>query len=286
MKIRKVINNNVVYSEELGEPVILIGRGIGFGKKLGDNIPDSAIDQIFRADSQANFSSIINQIGSIPDAHYAIGKEVINEAHRSIGGKFNPTIFLTLTDHISFAIERFEKKQFFSNPILWEIKQYYPQEFEVGKFAVELIKTNLGIQFDENEAGFIAMHIASARYDAEFPDFLKSTKLLDQVIEHIQSFFNCKIDNDAFHFQRFVVHIRFLMSRIIKRDQWDDSIPEDEYGKLISDLYPREYLCSQEIAEMVKSQLDHKMTDTELGYMTIHIRNMILKNKLDRKENL
>ncbi len=279
MKIRKIINNNVVYSEELGEPVILIGRGIGFAKKVGDNIPEGAIDQVFRANSQVNFSSIINQLGSIPDKHYAIGREVITEAHRLIGGKFNPTLFLTLTDHISFAIERYDKMQLFSNPILWEIKQYYPQEFEVGKFAVELIKTNLGIQFDENEAGFIAMHIASARYDSEFPDFLKSTTLLDQIIEHIQSFFNCRIDNDAFHFQRFVVHIRFLMSRIMKGGQWDDGIPEDEYGKMISELYPREYLCSQEIAKMVQSQLGHRMTDTELGYMTVHIRNMILKNK-------
>jgi len=285
VKIRKIINNNVVYSEDRGEPVILIGRGIGFAKKVGDNIPEGVIDQIFRADSQVKFSSIINQLENLPDKHYVIGQEVINEAKHLIGGKFNPSIFLTLTDHISFAIERHEQNQFFSNPILWEIKQYYPQEFQVGKFAVELIKTELGVQFDENEAGFIAMHVASARYDSEFPDFLKSTTLLDQIIEHVQSFFECKIDNDAFHFQRFVVHIRFLMSRIMKGDQWDDGIPEDEYGKIISDLYPQEYLCSEEIANMVRSQLAHKMTDTELGYMTIHIRNMILKNKLDKKED-
>ncbi len=65
MRIRKIINNNVVYSEEKGKPVILIGKGIGFAKKVGDHIPEQAIDQIFLPDSQVKFSSIIKVVSSI-----------------------------------------------------------------------------------------------------------------------------------------------------------------------------------------------------------------------------
>jgi len=285
MRIRKIINNNVVYSEEKGKPVILIGKGIGFAKKVGDHIPEQAIDQIFLPDSQVKFSSIINQLGNIQDTHYAIGQEVISEAKRSIGSKLNPSIFLTLTDHISFAIQRYNQKQLFSNPILWEIKQYYPQEFEVGKFAIALIKSQLGIEFDENEAGFIAMHIACSRYDYEYPDLIKSTALLDEIIEFVQSFFNRRIDVNAFHFQRFVVHLRFLITRIMKGDQWDNAPLEDEYGRVICDLYPNEYDCCKEISKIVQSQLNHVMTETELGYMTVHIHNMIIRSNPDKKEN-
>jgi len=43
MLISKILNNNVVISEENQEEVILMGRGLAFGRKVGQEIPDELI---------------------------------------------------------------------------------------------------------------------------------------------------------------------------------------------------------------------------------------------------
>ena len=43
MLISKILNNNVVISEEDQEEVILMGRGLAFGRKVRQEIPDELI---------------------------------------------------------------------------------------------------------------------------------------------------------------------------------------------------------------------------------------------------
>ena len=48
MKIHKVLNNNVaVVFDEKGREKIVIGRGICFKKKAGENVKEKEIDKIF-----------------------------------------------------------------------------------------------------------------------------------------------------------------------------------------------------------------------------------------------
>ena len=45
MIISKVLNNNVVISEENHQEVVLMGRGLACGCKAGDDIQDNLIDK-------------------------------------------------------------------------------------------------------------------------------------------------------------------------------------------------------------------------------------------------
>ena len=69
--------------------------------------------------------------------------------------KLNQSIYVTLTDHISFAISRCKKGIHLENALLWEIKRFYPQEFELGRYAVELVKKRLDVEMPEDEAGLL-----------------------------------------------------------------------------------------------------------------------------------
>ena len=47
MQIIKVINNNVISSEDdKGKEIIVMGKGIGFGKKAGEEIDETKIESI------------------------------------------------------------------------------------------------------------------------------------------------------------------------------------------------------------------------------------------------
>ena len=48
MQIIKVINNNVISSEDdKGKEIVVMGKGIGFGKKAGEEIDETKIEKVF-----------------------------------------------------------------------------------------------------------------------------------------------------------------------------------------------------------------------------------------------
>lgn len=48
-------------------------------------------------------------------------------------GKLQESLYITLTDHCHFAIERQKKGIALRNVLLWEIKRLYPKEFALGQ---------------------------------------------------------------------------------------------------------------------------------------------------------
>ena len=62
MKIKKVLNNNVVIAQNANEETILMGLGLGFGKKAGEVVEDKKIEKIFAlkvTSEQQNFSELL-----------------------------------------------------------------------------------------------------------------------------------------------------------------------------------------------------------------------------------
>lgn len=45
MKIKKIFNNNVVLSEMKEQEIIVMGRGLAFGKKVDDELDVNKIDK-------------------------------------------------------------------------------------------------------------------------------------------------------------------------------------------------------------------------------------------------
>lgn len=45
------------------------------------------------------------------------------------------SIYFTLSDHLNFAVERAKKNINITNRVYWEIKNYYSEEFRIGKYA-------------------------------------------------------------------------------------------------------------------------------------------------------
>ena len=123
MKIVKVINNNVVSSVDDKEcELIILGRGIGFQKNSGDEIEEDRIEKVFQLSSAANsqFESLVKEI---PYEYIKYTDEIVKEAAEVIGRSLNRNIYITLTDHLHFAVERYRKNIVFQNALLWEIKK-------------------------------------------------------------------------------------------------------------------------------------------------------------------
>lgn len=271
--IEKVINNNIISAyEKSGAEVIVMGRGIGFKKKQGEVVPADQISKIFRIKSRTLTEQFKGLLANMPLERVRISDEIISHAKDHLKLKLNQSIYVTLTDHINFAIERVSQGIEPQNALLWEIKRFYPQEFQLGIYALELIHDRLGILLPEDEAGFIALHFVNAEYGTDIRDAVKFPDQMQAIVDIVERDLGILLDESSLHYERFMTHIKFLIQRIYRKELL--SSEDRELSLLMQRKYPREYQCSVKVAEYIMQATGSRLSEEEIMYLSVHIRRV------------
>lgn len=271
--IEKVINNNIISAyEKSGAEVIVMGRGIGFKKKQGEMVPADQISKIFRIKSRTLSEQFKELLANMPLERVRISDEIISHAKDHLKLKLNQSIYVTLTDHINFAIERVSQGIEPQNALLWEIKRFYPQEFQLGIYALELIQDRLDILLPEDEAGFIALHFVNAEYGTDIRDAVKFPDQMQAIVDIVERDLGILLDESSLHYERFMTHIKFLIQRIYRKELL--SSEDRELFLLIQRKYPREYQCSLKVAEYIMQATGSRLSEEEIMYLSVHIRRV------------
>lgn len=277
--IEKVINNNIISAyEKSGAEVIVMGRGIGFKKKQGEVVPADQISKIFRIKSRTLTEQFKELLANMPLERVRISDEIISHAKDHLKLKLNQSIYVTLTDHINFAIERVSQGIEPQNALLWEIKRFYPQEFQLGIYALELIHDRLGILLPEDEAGFIALHFVNAEYGTDIRDAVKFPDQMQAIVDIVERDLGILLDESSLHYERFVTHIKFLIQRIYRKELL--SSEDRELSLMMRRKYPREYECSVKVAEYIMQATGSRLSEEEIMYLSVHIRRVSTIEKL------
>ena len=271
--IEKVINNNIISAyEKSGAEVIVMGRGIGFKKKQGEVVPADQISKIFRIKSRTLTEQFKELLANMPLERVRISDEIISHAKDHLKLKLNQSIYVTLTDHINFAIEKVSQGIEPQNALLWEIKRFYPQEFQLGIYALELIQDRLGILLPEDEAGFIALHFVNAEYGTDIRDAVKFPDQMQAIVDIVEHDLGILLDESSLHYERFVTHIKFLIQRIYRKELL--SSEDRELSLMMQRKYPREYECSVKVAEYIMQATGSRLSEEEIMYLSVHIRRV------------
>ena len=271
--IEKVINNNIISAyEKSGAEVIVMGRGIGFKKKQGEVVPADQISKIFRIKSRTLTEQFKELLANMPLERVRISDEIISHAKNHLKLKLNQSIYVTLTDHINFAIERVSQGIEPQNALLWEIKRFYPQEFQLGIYALELIQDRLDILLPEDEAGFIALHFVNAEYGTDIRDAVKFPDQMQAIVDIVERDLGILLDESSLHYERFMTHIKFLIQRIYRKELL--SSEDRELSLLMQRKYPREYQCSLKVAEYIMQATGSRLSEEEIMYLSVHIRRV------------
>ena len=271
--IEKVINNNIISAyEKSGAEVIVMGRGIGFKKKQGEVVPADQISKIFRIKSRTLTEQFKELLANMPLERVRISDEIISHAKDHLKLKLNQSIYVTLTDHINFAIERVSQGIEPQNALLWEIKRFYPQEFQLGIYALELIHDRLGILLPEDEAGFIALHFVNAEYGTDIRDAVKFPDQMQAIVDIVERDLGILLDESSLHYERFMTHVKFLIQRIYRKELL--SSEDRELSLLMQRKYPREYQCSVKVAEYIMQATGSRLSEKEIMYLSVHIRRV------------
>lgn len=284
MKIKKILNNNVVISEnEYSEEVIVMGRGIAFQKQIGDLLLEESIDKVFVSDSTKEtleIEKLITQAG--PDI-IEIAKEIILLAEERIGHEYSEKAYLSLTDHLFYATERMKEGISIPNPLIVEIKKFYSQEYAIGVTGCQMVRDRLNIDFQDDEAGFIALHLANHIANTENMTLtIESTEIMRDILRIISRYFGIVFDEDSLSYQRMMTHIQYFAQRILKDEIQEE--PDEFLYALIQGKYPAAFNCSLKIREYLETSKSITVQDAEVIYLVIHIHRVIEQHKKENKE--
>lgn len=278
MNVERIINNNVVSALDLkGREVIVMGKGIGFHAKKGKEIDQTMIEKVFRLESQTAFDKFKQLIENLPIEHIQVSNEIITYANKVLKRELNPNIYITLTDHISFAIERFRKGMEFENPLLWDVQNLYRKEYLIGEYSVALIDKRIGIRLPVDEAASIALHIVNAEYNTVMRETVNITKIIPGIVKVVKDTFLMKLEEQSIPYERFVSYLKSLARRILKQEQLDHI--DEQFCEMVEKLYPNEFQCGVKIAEILKTHFQQSIAVDELAMLTIQIRRIVLGNQ-------
>ena len=273
MKIARIINNNVVSTTDSeGAEIVAMGRGIGFRAKEGDSIDPNKVEKIFRLESQNSMDQFKELLAKLPMEHIEVSVEIISYAKKVMNRSLNPNVYVTLTDHIDFAIKRCKRQMMFPNPLLREIRNFYREEYLIGEYAIALIERKLGIKFPPDEAASIALHIVNAEFGSPMGETIRLTNLMQQILQLVQETFALEYDKDSLNYERFTTHLRFLAQQVISGELQKED--EEELQQVLLRLCPEEFSCSQKIAQMIQLQHGHRISGAEICDLALHIRRI------------
>ena len=271
MKVLKVINNNIIMADLNGDEAIVMGRGLGFKKKTGDEVLEEFVEKVFKLDNPKINDKVKELLEDISQEVFFITQDIVTYAEKTLDKKLDKLVYVLLTDHISLALNRAKENISLPNPMLWEIKNIYRDEYKVGIKALEIIKKETNIMLEEDEAAFIALHIVNASLGEEIYNTMNITLLTRDILKIIKLHFKLEFDENSLTYIRLVTHLKFFSQRIFKRELFGES---DDLFDIVSVKYKEAYACVAKIKKYIKKQFNYDCTNQELTYLILHIQRV------------
>ena len=183
MKIIRIYNNNVIEAQEADRAVILQGKGIGFGRKSGDDISVHAANKIFELVDKKHYQMLSEILKEIPEAYWGFCIEIQEFAERSLGVKLNTNFYLSILDHVYIAVTRVEKGIHLTSILGTEIKLYFEDIYETARQIVEMMEAKFNVSFDSSEIYFISAHLLEAVLNVNYSEIKSKSEDIAKIIE-------------------------------------------------------------------------------------------------------
>lgn len=277
MKVVKVFNNNAVLaSDEMGLEMVLMGKGLAFGKKAGDIIDDSRIQKKFVFDATELNEKLAKLFNEVPVRFVEMAVDIVDEANRQLNTVLNSAIYVTLADHICYAVERQANGESLKNALLWEIKKFYPKEYAAAKDSLKRIYHETDFYLSDDEAGFIALHFVNAQTKGQqMKETIAVTKMVDDILQIVKYHFHLQFDEESLNYMRFVTHIRYFARRLFASEITKG---DDDLFYQICERYPQSYECSLKVKKYILANYGIEIGNDELVYFMLHINRICSRN--------
>lgn len=277
MYIEKVLNNNAFISlDENGDEIIVMGKGIAFGKKGNQKVDLTNLNyKIFSCKNKNINNKLISIVSDLSQEYILLTRKIISTFEKEYNKKLNEIIYVSLTEHIHGAIERYHQGIQVKNPLLMEIKRLFADEYEIGRRALEMIHQDFGVLFEEDEAGYIAYHIVNAELNNDMINIANITKAMQQVLSVIKYHFKVEFNEESSTYYRFITHLKFFAQRVFSNAVYEEE--DTELFFILKEKYHESYECVLKIKELIEHEYNYDLSLEEQLYLMIHIERIRTK---------
>lgn len=276
MKIIRVLNTNVILSlDENNEDIIVMGCGLAFGKKRGDIIDERKIERIFTQDVSELTDRFKKLIKKIPEEYLDMAEKVIGHAKIKLGKELNDEIYISLTDHIYFSVQRYNEGMMIPNRLLHEIKMLYKDEYDVSMEVLQMINERFHVSLIEDEAAFITLHLVNASLNGDMMETMEMTKILNKTLVIIKEFFSIEYNENSLDYYRLVTHLKFFGQRILNHNGNKEMFKgENQLFNVVKEKYKESFQCVRLISDYALKEHNYVLSNDDMLYLTIHVEKI------------
>lgn len=277
MRYKKRLNNNAVVAlDDASGEHILVGRGLGFQIEVGAVVDESKVEKAFVLKDESASQQLQKLLEAIPVGYVDVAERVYVYATDHLASPISDSVIVHLADHLFMAVERARQGMSIQNMMLPSIQRFYRDEYLVGRVAVDLASDAFGVQFTDDEAGFIALHLVNAQLGSgdSRTSLTKITTVVAEIERIVRLHFATDFDPESTEYRRFVTHCTFFAERLFQ----DSAHRTGSVGGALESIrasYPEADACVTTIGEFLNSTYQHPLTGEETLYLTIHIAHMI-----------
>lgn len=269
-RIKKVLNHNTVIgiSTENNQEYLIMGKGIGFGKKITERIearPEDSVYSLKEATERGNAGELA---GSISPVFLEIADRIIGEAEK-VFHTLDRNVLFPMADHIEYAVKRIQNKEQISNPLTDDIRVLFYMEYKAAESIRPILRERMDITISDDEIGYIALHIHSAIQDEKVSQAMLMAQAVRECISMVEKETGKTIDVVSLSYNRLMNHIRNMVARALKGEKLKLNMNDYMGVKFPKSFHTAEIIC-QKVGESLKCTLD----EVEIGYLAMHIERV------------
>ena len=275
-RVRKALNHNtlIAISMENNQEYLVIGKGIGFGKKVSERfeIPENIECTVYSLHEQTERGKAMDLIKGIEPVYLEIAGKVLAKSEE-VFGKIDKRILFPMADHIAFAVQRIRANEQIRNPLTDDIRALFHMEYKTAECVKDILWEMLQVEIDEHEIGYIALHIHSAIEDENVALSMQIAMAVRECIRMIEEETGQTIDVMSLSYNRLMNHIRYMVARSIKGEKL--KLNMNDY---MSVKFPKSFWMATEVCKQLEKQLHRTspLDEVEIGYLAMHIERVLM----------
>ena len=275
-RVRKALNHNtlIAVSMEDNQEYLLIGKGIGFGKKVTERfeIPQNVECTMYSLQEQTERGKAMELLKGIEPVYLEIAGKVLKKSEE-VFGKIDKRILFPMADHIAYAVQRIRENEQISNPLTNDIRALFYMEYKTAECLKEILWEMLQVQIDEHEIGYVALHIHSAIEDENVALSMQIAQAVRGCIRMVEEETGRTIDVMSLSYNRLMNHIRYMVTRSIKGEKL--KLNMNDY---MSVKFPKSFWIAKEVCDQLEKQLHRNspLDKVEIGYLAMHIERVMM----------
>ena len=139
---------------------------------------------------------------------------------------------------------------------------------------VDFINKSLDITLNEDEIAFVTMHINGILNKTKAVDSAKQAIIIKEAIDFLEKELDINIYKDSIYYNRLILHLRLAINRSIKGISEENMLLDHIREKL-----NKSYSISEILCDYLNKNYDIKLSENEIGFITLHIDRLISKTK-------